>query len=1376
MTSSTEPQPPKFRQGPRDFCLSPEATLKIPSPGAVPSKPELHLESMIIPLGVMIAGAVMTVVLLNAGPYALLGIMMAVGGAMVTAVSYSRQRGGYHREVAERERQFKEILAAREAEATTLLGQTQQCLLSNDTHIKGCLELVESRDPRRLWSRIANDHDFLRARLGLGSLPFQVKFELPSQLNQLFRDPFEEAAAQMASRFATVPGVPVLLDLRTVGVSGIAGERAAAVDTAWTIAVQLATHHAPESVRLAAVYPPAEATQWAWLRWLPHSWRADRQRRYLASTEEDAKELWNELAGTLRQRDNQLQARRHTLDGENWPVYYVVIVADTSMLNAETRRLLCERGPSLGFHAIFLAGREAELPRECGAVIAPGPAPTLIVRQKGRNETVAYTADAIDEQVAEEFSRLLAPLQFESTAGTIPNLVGLFDLLGLDRVEDWKVLDQWHQNDSVKSLQVPIGIGAGSRKVMFDIHDDGHGPHGLAAGTSGAGKTRFLECLVAILAAHFHPHELSFMLIDFKGSDFLQSIPDLPHCISVLSSIEGKSQDEQNWHVSRTLKALEAEIKRRQAIYARLKVSKITEYHERRRADPSLEALPRLIIIVDEFAELATQQPEFLDGLVRLARIGRSLGMNLILATQQPAGIVTDQIWANSRFRLSMKFNKTEDSQAVLKRPDAAYIEQRGRGYLQVGENAVFDLFQGPYGGIPYEDPTLSKEKDDKELEVIEIALNGERVVHLKQERPKPKQTQLSALVQHIQAEAERAGIKPVPDLLPAKNEHLTSLDDMPVRGGWNGGEWTRASEWLCPAIGVLDDPGGQLAHRGEPIPMLRPDLGRFGHIFICCDIADHTRLPLRTFVTSLALAHSPADLNFYALDFGNNALSIFRKLPHMGEVLRVTETRRITRLFRWLFTELEQRRELLTPYGVTWAEARRQGLDLQGRPVLVLVVDNLLKWKDEADRRDELTMLVNEGAQNGIHLILAGEARAATLFHSVLSGISPRLALGFADHKEFRDIIDAMSWDRDVLGGMPDRGIYYDMETGAIECRVVTPVRTLDRDEDENQLKSLIDKLAESAKQANMPIPIRIGELPPELPLDDIMPRDVLAAWEEWSRNPSLRLFIGQDDLKLEPLLVDMQEEGPHFMIVGPPKGGKTITLQAWLLSLAALTPPDEVNFVLFDNLRHTLEPLRGLPHVTDTIANDEEAKVLFKHLREQLDDRAVASISPPMLLVFDDISQFDSPTLRTELATLARLGASRGLYVLASGRTADMNKYDELTKALLRYRSGLFVGSHTIESDAAFFDVFLPTGLTKERLPRGRGYLVRQGEYSMLQIATPGDAASVRQRVEPIAAAGAVWRGGKGRAAAMSVTTKPMGQLSLGAHQAVPADGDGG
>lgn len=901
----------------------------------------------------------------------------------------------------------------------------------------------------------------------------------------------------------------------------------------------------------------------------------------------------------------------------------------------------------------------------------------------------------------------------------IPNLVSLFDLLGLDRVEELNVLKKWQFSDPVRSLAVPIGIGVGGHKVLLDLHDKGHGPHGIVAGAPDSGKTLFLECLISILAASYHPHELCFMLVDFESSGFLQVVPELPHCISVLGSIEGKAEGEQRWYLARALKALGAEIRKRKKLLDERRFSDISEYHRLRRIDPSLSPMPRLVIIVDDFAELTIRQPDFLNGLVKLHGVGRALGMHLILSTQQPSGVVTDRISANSRFHLSMKFNRAEDSQAMLKRPDAAYIEQRGRGYLQVGDNEVFELFQGPQGRIPYE------ETGPEQLETYQ-----------------PKQTQLKALVQYIRRETDSAGIQPVPNLLPDEFESLVTLEDIRSDGGWNGSDWESARAWLQPAIGILDDPTRQVTRSTKGIPLLRANLARFGHLFVFCDTTYNTRLPLRTLITSLALDHSPKELNIYALDSYNNALSIFKDLPHIadGGIIQASDSQRIIRLFRWLFTELEQRSELLAPSDMTWDQARQRGIDL-GRPTIVLVVDNLILWKDKVDRRDELGVLINEGAQNGIHLILAGEARAATIFNSVLGGTSPCLTLGFPDTKAFRDIIGNLPYDQNVRGGFPEWGIYYDMDIGAIECRVVAPVRNGAPDEQKKNLGALVHEMKLAAERQSFPRPFSIGEMPLELPLATIMPHDIQQTWRDWSTDPKLRAPIGLDDLKLEPLEVDLEIDGPHFLIIGPPRGGKTAALHTWLLSLAARVPPQGLRLILFDNLRHTLAPLRELPHVRQFVSTPEEIRYLFAKLRDQLEDRAALTLDPPVVLVFDDLDQYDDRVLRSELARLVTQGASRGLYVLAAGRTADLVKYGDLEKALLKYRSGLFVGSNAVEAEATFLDAFLPLGLGREKLPAGRGYLVCQGEYHMVQVAMPGRADAVRELVKLITQAGEQW-----------------------------------
>lgn len=266
----------------------------------------------------------------------------------------------------------------------------------------------------------------------------------------------------------------------------------------------------------------------------------------------------------------------------------------------------------------------------------------------------------------------------------------------------------------------------------MDLHDKAHGPHGLVAGTTGSGKSEILQTYILSMALLFHPYEVSFVIIDFKGGGMVNQFKDLPHLVGAITNIDGKEID-------RSLKSIKAELNKRQRLFAQAEVNHIDKYIKKYKAGEVSEPLPHLILIVDEFAELKAEQPEFMKELISAARIGRSLGVHLILATQKPSGQVDDQIWSNSRFKLCLKVQDQQDSNEVLKSPLAAEIKEPGRAYLQVGNNEIFELFQSAYSGAPELDDTMSV----KEFSINSLNDFGKRTQVFIQKKKNPVKTVL---------------------------------------------------------------------------------------------------------------------------------------------------------------------------------------------------------------------------------------------------------------------------------------------------------------------------------------------------------------------------------------------------------------------------------------------------------------------------------------------------------------------------------------------------------------------------------------------------------------------------------------------------------
>jgi len=1339
------PIPPTFAQGPREVFELPEQEIEIPAPPPAPAEPSASLTSLLLPAGFTVVGlAVMIAVGASQGGQTLIlsmaiSLPMMLGSYLVSFINYRRQKRDYERQVRDREEKYNALLQRRRQDLERLRDKTQAALRHNDPDPSGCLSLVEQRDPCRLWARASYDEDFLTLRLGLGERPFQVTVKPPRQQSPLESDPLIERAQDLAAEFTRVPQVPVSLSLRQAGVVGLAGPRREVLNAARSLALQIATHHSPHDVKIVAVYPTREAEEWAWLRWLPHVWSDDRGHRFLAQEKDAAHNLLTSFHEMLNRRRLRMEQDKGNAAWQPLP-NFVFFLTDPRLVEGEPiLPLLLEQGQAVGAFPVFLADRVAGLPKQCQAMARLGPGQPILLRRVPDSSSLPYTPDQIPADMADRFSRAMAPLRLKrtSTATEIPTTVPLLEVLGVEQVEDLNVLRRWKTNDPYDSMAVPVGKREGGELQYLDLHEpkgeprsmSGHGPHALVAGMTGSGKSELLQSLVASLAVRFHPHEVAFVLLDFKPPGMAQALRGLPH---VVNTIDLGDLDL----VPRALKSLEAELVRRGQLFAAAGVRHIDDYMERHRKhdDRAKELLPYLVLIVDEFTVLRQKLPETMKKFEQVAIRGRAFGFRMILATQKPAGIVSQQVDSNTPLRLCLRVAKPEDSQEMIKRADAASLTGAGRVYMRVGEDAVFELFQSAWSGAPYS-PGGYVVSDPNEI--VEVMLDGSRhPLHLS---PRPTVireagTQLEAVVAYIQEQARRAGIcrlqGPWLEPLPGR----LALEEIRPAGGWDGRTWQPIDRWLCPVIGLQDDPANQCQS------LLEPDLGRRGHLFICSGPGSDSRMPLRTLVTSLAKDHSPVELHLYCLDFGSLGLQIFEKLPHVGAVIRRGESRRMQRLFRWLLAELESRKRWLAQHGVgSLAESHAQGTDVETPAALVLVVDNLAALREDLDTMDVLAQLTREGQTAGIHLILAGDQTTASLF-KVLENVALHIALQLGDAADYKMVVGTYPEELSLPESVPGRGLYGVKGQPPLECQVALPVTGRTGGDQEAALEALVREMHKAWASEGHERPMSIGVLPSRVSLRDLVPSGSADRWRGHSPDDPLRVPVGLDDLTLAPISVDLAADGPHFLVTGPPQSGKTTVLTTWLLALAEAFPREMVQFVLLDTFKQSLAVLKGLPHVRHYAALEEEQMNALRDLRALFQARRAKKLmgARPVIIVIADDSEFlASDNVKDALKKHAQQDHSFGFHVILAGAAAEMTQWDAFRKQVLSNRSGLFVGSHDLIQDASIFNLTVPHSQARQVLPPGRGYLVRRGQARLVQVATPGDQAAVQDWVRQIAAA---------------------------------------
>ena len=482
------------------------------------------------------------------------------------------------------------------------------------------------------------------------------------------------------------------------------------------------------------------------------------------------------------------------------------------------------------------------------------------------------------------------PIEFEQDLRNLPTTLSFLELYGVGKLEQLNIRNRWKSNDPTKSLKAPLGVNDQSNTIYLDLHEKFHGPHGLIAGTTGSGKSEFIITFILSMCVNYSPNEVAFILIDYKGGGLAGAFENkknnirLPHLAGTITNLD---KNELN----RTLVSIQSELTRRQEKFNEARDSlgestmDIYKYQKLFKEGNLKEPMPHLFIICDEFAELKAQQPDFMDNLISAARIGRSLGVHLILATQKPSGVVNDQIWSNTKFRVCLKVAEPGDSNEVIKCPDAAEIKNAGRFYLQVGQNEIFVLGQSGWCGAPYSPSDVIKKDYDRSLSFIDDGANV--IKNISDDTGKKKNSaegdELSNILKYIALLAQKEGLKTENLWLDSIPGNL-SLGALINKYNFNENEVTAI-------IGEYDDPSNQYQN------ILTLPLNQESNTMVYGLSGSNREMFLRTLVYSTSALYSSQDVNFYIFDFGSETFRIFSKIPHVGDVVFASEADKVDKL-----------------------------------------------------------------------------------------------------------------------------------------------------------------------------------------------------------------------------------------------------------------------------------------------------------------------------------------------------------------------------------------------------------------------------------------------------------------------------------------------
>jgi S-DNA-T family DNA segregation ATPase FtsK/SpoIIIE len=883
-------------------------------------------------------------------------------------------------------------------------------------------------------------------------------------------------------------------------------------------------------------------------------------------------------------------------------------------------------------------------------------------------------ADQVSTVWCDRLARALAPVKDvsrEDSAEALPSAVRLLDLLEIPEPTPEHILTGWATTRN--PTKVPIGVAAGG---MFEVDLRTDGPHGLIAGTTGAGKSELLQTLIASLAVRNRPDEMTFVLIDYKGGAAFKDCAALPHTVGMVTDLDGHLTE-------RALESLAAELRRREQLLLKAGAKDIEDYQG--------TGLPRLVLVIDEFATMAAELPGFVDGLVDIGRRGRSLGVHLILATQRPAGVVTADIRANTNLRIALRVTDTDDSTDVLDAPDAARISKTtpGRCLVRSGASSLHPVQTARIGGrrgitvqsteaVPLEWQQLGKPfKADVTEEDHQV-------------------TDLAVLVRAIAQAARKAGIpkQPSPWLDPLPEAVV--LSPRSAAGG---------SIVDVPPIefGITDLPAEQSR---EPLSV---DLARDGHLYLAGSAGSGRTTALRSLAGALAGACSPYDVHLYAVDCGGNALQPLADLPHCGAVVPREQADRVERLLNALSAEIGRRQQLLAAAGFASLSEQRATVSPGERlPWMILMLDRWEGFLASFEHYDygrlvtTVLRLLQEGSAVGLRAVFTGDrsgltGQAATVFDR-------RLILRMADPSDYG------------FAGVPDAKIPAEMPPG--RALTLTPNAPLI----ESQIGLLPVPEGSGAQGAGQVAALaaiadgvrtRFGVLRPaqrplhvdELPVR-ITTEEALALDPAFLTPSPLWCLVGAGGDRLGPLGVDLIEDGPAFVVAGPARSGRSTALETMVKGLLERSVP----VLIITPRRSPLRLLRDRPGVIAVLdSTAEEAEV-----------EALLEAEHRFVVVADDAELLDETDLGDALQALLRSARDGDHAVVIGGTTDDLGRgYRGFMADARKTRTGLLLGIQSAD-DGELLGLRLPRNAAWGG-PIGRGLLVTAGIPVPVQVALP-------------------------------------------------------
>lgn len=1306
----------------------------------------------------VVAGVGMILMMFSSGN----PIRMAVGAVMlvvvlITAVgALARAKSGTRKQAETDRIRFLEHLETAEAQIRKRAAEQRRLSGLRNPSPSQLTEVV--RQPHRLWERRRSDEDFLICRLGVGTgdLACDVAVK-PTNDPMATAEPISRAHLdRMLRRVRTIEDLPVAVPLH--GVVSLVGAPAETAEAVRALLCQVAVLHAPEDLRMHLALPLSDGADGGrWALWLPHLLDDSRfdgpiGMRGVSYDDSSARALVEELDA---RRTELIESGAYRRTPVNRP--HLLIVVD---MGSEHGRAVLSRAEAVGdptlarITVVATSPRQHMEPSEVDVRVTVAGDRTFEVElldrgrvrepasgEEGFARRLLYGGrrgrlDAVDPSLADTVARELSPLRLVEDAvpdAPLEQTVTLDRLLGIEDFGTYDIAGMWRPRQQEDFLNVPFGVDGDGEPIRLDIKEsaaNGMGPHGLCVGATGSGKSEVLRTIVLAQAVCHAPDQLSLVLVDYKGGATFAGLEALPHTAAIVDNLEDGAGLVDRLHES-----ILGEIQRRQRVLAAAgNLPNVAEYN-RLRAGGREEAaapLPVLFVVIDEFGELLAAKPEFIELFVQIGRIGRSIGVHLLLASQRLEEGRLRGLESYLSYRLGLRTFSAAESRTAIGTTDAHDLPPiPGSGLLKVDPD-IFERFKAAYVSGPYEPAAMEADRDlppvPMPLELVntteawlEEHLAGERA-RIAEQRSLETAAQATASSGRAAVDGQTTLDMVVARLVPAapKTKQIW-LDPLPEQVGLdkvlgpltvdrNRGLSAPRNSYLTVALGIKDRPREQWQG-----PMTVDLSGAGGNMVVIGGPQAGKSTVLRTFVTSLALTHSPMEVNVYAVDMGGSSLGYLERLPHVGGVASRFETERLSRLIAEVAQWLEEREQLFLRERIDDVEdmrRRRAAGELSELACtdLFLVIDDWTAFKKDFEELAETVQtILQHGLGYGVHVIFAN-GRWADFRLPLQSAIGTKVEL------QINDPLDSIVGRRpmEAMTGSPTGRV---LTTDALQSQIALPkVDQPDvvREATPQALVEAVDGGWESEKRA-----------PTVRMLPELVDHDAVRA--EFPGTP--RAMVGIAEKDLHPVCFDLDGAQRHVLIFGDTGSGKTSTLRTVVREIVADAAPNSVMFGVFDMRRSLLgmvpEAFLG-GYAGTRPAAEQLAKGMCMELErrlpppdvtvEQLRDRSWWS-GPEMYILVDNLEMMEgsSNPLRPFIPYLAQ-AADLGLHVIVARRAAGVGRasYENFLQGMREAgASGLLLSGERQEGQVW-------PGVYLRHLPAGRGLFVgRSGAPQLVQVA---------------------------------------------------------